>query len=294
MKSKEFEASNLLKDNIPLEEFFGMTRNDIHVLLYYSFSELSPVQLRNNITDSTLDRIPFFRIVEKFLNILEREHIIKLTPLGALPKKVMVELYSYKFIPDEFIESGLVKLVRQENCISIQTAWITARIARLVKNTKGYLTLTKSGIKLLKPENRTQLFRTVLSTFTEQFSWAFNDGYPDQPIGQLGWAFSILLLHKYGDQVRTVDFYAEKYLTMVPRFILLFDSDFSTPESEFTHCYGIRSFERFLLWYGFVTVEKSGKYSNIEKDKYLATGLIEQLFSFELIDRNNHNTIILN
>jgi hypothetical protein len=294
MKSKEFEASNLLKDNIPLDEFFGMTRNDIHVLLYYSYNELSPVQLRNDIDNSSLDRISFFRIVEKFLNIIEREYIIKLTPLGALPKKVMVELYSYKFIPDEFIESGIVKLAKQENCISIQSAWITARIARLVKKTNGYLSLTKTGIKLLKPENRAQLFRTILSTFTEKFSWAFNDGYPDQPIGQLGWAFSILLLHKFGDQKRTVKFYAEKYLAMLPRFILLFDSDFSTPESEFTNCYGIRSFERFLLWFGFVTVEKSGKFSDTGKDKYSSTELIEKLFNFEQIDRKNQNTIILN
>lgn len=294
MKFKDLEASNLLKDNIPLDDFFGMTRNDIHVLLYYTFSEISPVQLRNDIDNSTLDRIPFFRIVEEFLKIIERENIIKLTPLGALPKKVMVELYSYKFIPDEFIETGIVKLMRQENCISIQTAWITTRIARVVKNTNGYLSLTKTGIKLLKPENRTQLFRTILSTFTEKFSWPFNDGYPDQPIGQLGWAFSILLLHKFGGQTRTVQFYSEKYLAMFPRFIVLFDSDFSTPESEFTNCYGIRSFERFLLWFGFVTVEKSGKYSDIKKDKYLATDLIEQLFNFDLIDRKDQDTIILN
>jgi len=294
MKIKDFEASNLLKDNIPLDDFFGMTRNDIHVLLYYTFSEKSPVQLRSDIDNSTLDRISFFRIVEEFLKIIEREKIIKLTPLGALPKKVMVELYSYKFIPDEFIESGLVKLMRQENCISIQTAWITTRIARVVKNTSGYLSLTKTGIKLLKPENRTQLFRAILSTFTEKFSWPFNDGYPEQPIGQLGWAFTILLLHKFGDQAKTVEFYSEKYLAMFPRFILLFDSDFSTPESEFANCYGIRSFERFLLWFGFVTVEKSGKYSDIEKDKYLASDLIEKLFNFDFIDRKPQNAIILN
>ena len=65
--------------------------------------------LQNEIDSNVLDKIPFFKLCEEFLKILKREEFIKLTPLGALPKKVMVELYAYRFITDKMIENGISK-----------------------------------------------------------------------------------------------------------------------------------------------------------------------------------------
>ena len=118
----DIEANILLRNNSPLDEFLGLSPTEIHHLIYDTFGEKSPVQFRDDIDNETLDQIPLFRIVEEFLKIIYRDKQIKLTPLGALPKKVMVEIYDKGFLHDERIESGLTKLWKEDDCIAIKSA----------------------------------------------------------------------------------------------------------------------------------------------------------------------------
>jgi len=275
------ETTILLRNNAPLDDFLGLSANDMQHLLYDTFGDKSPVQLRNDIDNATLDRIPFFRLTEEFLKLLQRDKQIKLTPLGALPKKVMVELYAYKFIPAEHIERGITKLSREIDCNSIMTARFVIELAGLVKKQYGRLYLTKAGATLLQPDKRLQLFKTIFSSFIDKFSWSYNDGYPEHPIGQLGWAFSILLLDKFGDQPRTIGLYADKYLTAFPKFLSFFNPNFFAPKRQFQQCYGIRTFERFFLWFGFATVDKQKVFLDLDTDKFTATDLVQKLFNIE-------------
>ena len=271
----------LLRSNMPVENFLGLTPTEVHYLLYDTFGEKSPLQFRNDLDDTMLDQIPLFRIVEEYLKIIKRDKQIKLTPLGALPKKVMVELYDKKILLDEHIESGLIKLWREQDCISIANASFTSKLAGLVKKANGKLALTKKGVKLLQPENRILLFKLFFQTFTEKLMWGSNDGYPDKAVGQLGWAFSVYMLTQFGDQPYTTDFYAEKYLKAFPNFITFFKPSYSTPERQCAHCYSIRTFNRFLLWFGFVTVERQKHYLDLETDKFTGTDLVKKVFSFD-------------
>lgn len=279
MDFSKLETDILLENNSPFDDFLGLSSNNMHNLLYYPYSDNSPVQLRSDLDNATLDRIPFFRIVEELLKVIRRDGFIKLTPLGALPKKIMVELYSYKYIPEEFIEKGISKLLRQQDSVSIETARFVAEVARLAKKLKGKFLLTKKGTTLLKPESRLQLFETVLQTFTQGFNWGYNDGYPAQPIGQLGWAFSVFMLDRFGDQLRRGEFYGDKYLRAFPHFITFFDDDYGTPADNCKSCYSLRVFDRFFDWFGFVTVEKRA--TIFDKSSYKATDLLQKVFVIE-------------
>lgn len=271
----------LLLNNRPVENFLGLTPTEVNYLLYDTFSEKSLLQFSNDIDDSTLDQIPLFRIAEEYLMILQRDKLIKLTPLGALPRKVLVELYDKRILLDEQIESGLTKLWREQDCISIANARFTAELAGLVRKANGKLYLTKKGSKLLQPENRIQLFKLFFQTFTQKLMWGSNDGYYDKTVGQLGWAFSIFMLTKFGDQANLSEFYAERYLKAFPNFITFFKPSYSTPESQCAYCYGIRTFDRFLLWFGFVTVEKQRHYLDLETDKFTRTEVVNKVFQFD-------------
>jgi hypothetical protein len=277
----DIETNILLRNNSPLDDFLGLSPTEIHHLLYETFGDKSPVQFRDDIDDKTLDQIPLFRIVEEFLKIIYRNKLIKLTPLGALPKKVMVELYDKRFLLDEHIESGLIKLWKEDDCISIKSARLTAELSGLVKKANGKLTLTKTGTKLLETNNRLQIFKQFFQAFTEKFLWSFNDGYPEQPIGQLAWAFSIIMLDKFGDQPQTVELYANKYLKAFPEFIKYFRHAYSTPERQFYRCYGVRTFDRFFLWFGFVIVDKQKKYLDLDTDKFKRTDLVKSIFKID-------------
>jgi hypothetical protein len=271
----------LLRNNKPVENFLGLTPTEVHYLLYDTFGEKSPLQFRNDLDDTTLDQISLFRIAEEFLKIIQRDSQIKLTPLGALPKKVMVELYDKKILLDEHIESGLIKLWREQDCISITSARMTAELAGFVRKANGKVVLTKKGEKLLQPENRINLFKQFFQTFTEKFNWGFNDLYPKEPIGQLGWAFSVYMLYRFGNQTYTSDYYAYMYLTAFPTYISFFEHTYSTPERQFISCYCTRTFDRFLLWFGFVTVNRKKHYLDLEPDKFTGTELVKRVFSFD-------------
>ena len=280
-KPDDIETNILLLNNSPVDDFLGLSPTEIHNLLYDTFGDKSPVQFRDDIDDKTLDQIPLFKIVEDYLKIIQRDKHIKLTPLGALPKKVMVELYDKRFLLDEHIESGITKLWKGDDCIAIRSARLTAEIAGLVKKVSGKLTLTRTVTKLLETNNRLQIFRQFFQAFTNKFLWSFNDGYPEQPIGQLGWAFSLILLDRFGDQPQTVEYYAVKYLRAFPKFITFFQPDYSTPERQFFRCYGVRTFDRFFLWFGFVTVDKQKIFIDLDTDKFKRTDLVKRIFKID-------------
>lgn len=280
-KPDDIETNILLLNNSPVDDFLGLSPTEIHNLLYDTFGDKSPVQFRDDIDDKTLDQIPLFKIVEDYLKIIQRDKHIKLTPLGALPKKVMVELYDKRFLLDEHIESGITKLWKEDDCIAIRSARLTAEIAGLVKKVSGKLTLTRTVTKLLETNNRLQIFRQFFQAFTNKFLWSFNDGYPEQPIGQLGWAFSLILLDRFGDQPQTVEYYADKYLRAFLKFIKFFQPDYSTPERQFFRCYGVRTFDRFFLWFGFVTVDKQKIFIDLDTDKFKRTDLVKRIFKID-------------
>jgi len=277
----DIKAIILLRNNSPVDDFLGLSAIEIHHLIYDSFGDKSPVQFQCQIEDETLDQIPLFRIAEGFLKIIYRDKQIKLTPLGALPKKAMVELYDKKFLLDEHIESGITKLWKEDNCISIKSVRLTVEIAGLVRKANGKLILTKKGSKLIETNNRSQLFKQFLQAFADKFLWSYNDGYPEQPIGQLAWAFSVIMLNKYGDQPQTVEFNAHKNLKAFPKFITFFKHEYATPERKFIRCYGLRTFYRFFLWFGFVIVDKQQKYLDLDRDKFIRTELVLSIFKID-------------
>jgi hypothetical protein len=280
----KFNAEILLRNNSPVDDFCGLTPTEIHTLLYSPFSERSPIGIREKFNDSTLDRIPFFRIAEEFFKIVQREKKIKLTPLGAIPKKVMVELYNHRFFLVEEIECGITKLWREEDCIIISSARLSTEVAGLVKRTNGKLSLTKMGTKLLLPENRLTLFKNILTSYTQKFNWGYNDRYPSYPVGQLGFGFSLYLLSQFGNVERTISFYADQYFKAFPKFIPIFiDEDHMLGERGCRQCYMLRTFDQFLEWFGLAAIKRKNSFIIGGDDSVIRTELVDQIFMFETI-----------
>ena len=279
MKYQDLETIQLLVDNTPLDDFCGLTPNEVHSLLYNTFGSNSPLKIKSDIPNQTLDNIPFLRLTEEFLKIIKRNSFIKLTPLGALPKKTLHELYNHRLITEYVIELGISKLTREIDSSVLTSLRINTQLTGAIKKNNGKLTLTKQGEKLLQSDKRHELFRLTLQTFTDKFNWSYNDGYPEHPIGQLGWGFSVYLLFQFGSQPQTVQFYADKYLKAFPMFLQYFPQQpFSTPQRGFTSCYSIRTFDRFLEWFGFVDIEKQKQTSDSGKSIIKRTDTLTQTF----------------
>ena len=178
----------------PHEDFLGLSPNDMHDLIYLTFDSDSILKINSDISDEVLNQIPYFRLTEEFLKIIERDGFIKLTPLGALPKKFLVELYNHRILLDEGIELGIHKLSKEMDSLALSSIHNNTVASGLVVKRNGRLVLTKAGSKLLGLKFRNQLFIKLLQTFTEKNDWSNFDLYPRMPIGQIGWGFTIILL----------------------------------------------------------------------------------------------------
>lgn len=276
---QSIEKNILKQNNAKNDDFVGLSPNQIHILLYDTFSEYSPLKIREDLTESTLDQIPLFKIAEEYLKIIQRDQFIKLTPLGALPKKILIELYDKKFLLDEFIESGIVKLNHEEKAIPIRSARIAIELAGLVRKTKGKLFLTKAALKLLETNNRLEIFRKFFESFTNKFLWSYNDRYQENYIGQIGWGFSVILLNKFGEEWAPVKKYSEAYLRAFPTLISFLNDDYLiSVEKMFLNCYTIRTFNRFFIWFGFVEIDKKNKLIDLENNTYKRTDLLKRIF----------------
>ena len=279
---KQIEAEVLLRNNSPIADFENLSPTNFHYILYDTYNENSPVHFHKHIENQTLDKVPLFRVVEDFIRIIEREKFIKLTPLGALPKKVMVELYDKKYIYDELIEIGITKLWKEQDCIAILSTKIVTEIAGITKRINGKMTLTKKGTTFLKLENRQAFFELFITTFADKFNWSFNDGYPEKPIGQIGWTFTVYLLEKYGKHFQSESFYAEKYLKALPDFLNEFETNGYRPQNElFASCYGVRTFQRFLEWFGLVETDREIRKKWNEDLKIKATDILTKIFRID-------------
>ena len=141
----------------------------MHALLYQPLEPASVVQLRADVPGEVLDRVPFLRLTEAFLCLLQRETPLRLTPLGALPRKYLRELYAHSFILEEGLETGLFTLSREIDSLAITTLHQTTQLAGLARLVRGQLLLTRKGGQLLDPAQRPVLWALVLDTFTNRF-----------------------------------------------------------------------------------------------------------------------------
>lgn len=276
------EVMRHLMNNRPREDFGGLSSNEMHRLLYDTYEAACPLQINSPIADETLDALPFFRLTEIFLEIIQRDGYVKLTPLQALPKKILTELYSHKFIPEYFIETGLYKLSREVDSPVLSALHYNTQLSGLIRKANKKLFLTKVALKLLAENNRTMLFIKALQAYTNKLSWSYFDGYPEMPVGNLGWGYTIFMLMHEGDVPREPTYYASKYLQAFPEFFeTLPKRQYSTPEQDLERCYSLRTFERFLERWGFVSTQDATTGMNTEHRRYIPTPALKAIFRFD-------------
>jgi hypothetical protein len=242
-------------------------------VLYSSFSKDSPIQLQK-LPDEEYQQIPMLNQVKYLTHLINRAGEIKLTGKGFLPTKMVADIYQQGFIKDELIESGINKLYKETDSMAINLTRILAELAGLTKKRNGKLSLTKSSEKYRS--NNDKLLRLLLTTFATKFNWAYYDGYQENGIGQFGFGFTLILLSKYGDNKQPDSFYAEKYFNAFPQLLEGVQPNYGTLEKYTANCYSIRTFDRFLEYFGLVRIDKERKLG--DSIKYISkSGLFDRI-----------------
>jgi hypothetical protein len=255
----EIDALMDAENNRPIEDFEGYSPFEMQQLLYSTFGENSPIQLQK-LTTEDYQKIPMLMQVKYLADIIAKAGEIKLTKKGYLPTKIVAELYQQGFLKEEYIEEEIFKLYKEADSMTVNLTRILLEMAGLTKKRFGKLSLTKRGEKIIADDYK--LLCRLFETFAKKFNWAYYDGYEENQAGQLGFGFTLILLSKYGKEKRLDSFYANKYYKAFPQILHTFKRTYDTLERYATRCYYLRTFERFLDYFGLVTIEKKGRALN--------------------------------
>ena len=271
--NKHFEKIQNERNNRGISDFEGYSPIEMQFVIYDTFGNDSPIQLLE-LCDTDFKKIPLLNQIKYLLKLVNDNGELKLTAKGFLPPKIVSDIYNQKYIKEEMIESGISKLYKETGSNSINLTRILLELSELIKKRNNKLTLTKKGKAELN-ENL-KLLKSILKAFGTKFNWGYYDGYRDNEIGQLGFGFSLILLGKYGSERRHDLFYAKKYLSAFPMLIEQVEtSRFNTKEEQVYKCYSLRTFDRFLNYFGLVEIDSKNK---LNSDKFIKkTELFDKL-----------------
>ena len=248
------------QNNRGIPDFEGYSPTEMQFILYDTFGKNSPIQLLE-LSEPDYNNIPILKQIKYLLKIIDEKGELRLTAKGFLPTKIVSNIYDQEFIKDEMIESGISKLYKETDSMSINLTRILSELSGIIKKRNKKLSLTKKGKKELN-DNR-KLFENIITTFGTRFNWAYYDGYGNNQIGQLGFGFSLILISKYGSEKREDSFYSKKYLSAFPLLIEQIEpSNFRPREKQASDCYSLRTFDRFLDYFGIIKIESEAKWNS--------------------------------
>jgi hypothetical protein len=259
-------------NNKPNPDIDGLSPNQMSKLFYRTFETDSLLTLPA-LPESDYEQIPLLNQVRFFLELVARDKEIRLTKTGNIPVKMVKEIYDQRFILDELIEMGITKLYQEISCPVIHLTHILCGQMAVTKKRNGKLNLTKLGEKCLKSPS--ELLPLLLKSFCTKFNWAYFDGHGQNEIGQFGIGYSLYLISKYGEETRKSGFYAEKYFMAFPTLIHAID------DQGAIRCYSLRTFERFLDYFGVVKLESTKTFPRSDLS-ITKTELFDKVFVFKV------------
>jgi hypothetical protein len=247
---------NQKRNQTPHPDFESLSPEQMHHLLHAPLSSDSVIGLKGSYEEPVLDKIPFFILMERLWEELQTSQILKLTPKGNLSIEICKRLYEAKVLVQEDIERGITKKISEDNVAFIRALKICLQLGGYVKKRKNTLSLAKAAEKGLQLE-RSKQFVKLFTDFTTRFNWAYLDYVENTTAGQFAWAFSLLLLHKYGGEWKECSFYANKLLKAFPMISPSIPHPmYATMEIEYERVYQWRFVEHFAFWFGLVELEQ--------------------------------------
>jgi hypothetical protein len=242
------------QNNKGISKFEGYSPYEMYKIINQPFKDDNPIKFMP-LDTVDFEEIPIFQQILYLANLIREKGEIKLTQKGFLPTKIVAELCNQEFLFNEKIDLSRVKVYKEADSMSATLTRIIMNLSKLVKKRNNKLSLTKSGEKLLSDYNL--LLRTIITVYCTRFNWAYFDGFGENNIGQMGFGFSLILLSKYGHKKRIDNFYSDKYFAAYPQLI----TEMPPPRYEFTakdpeRCYSLRTFDRFMKYFGLVELEQ--------------------------------------
>lgn len=249
----DFDKLMEIKNSMPEKDFEGLSPAQMSILLYELENEDI---LEINDTLESINEIPFIKSMHELIKLIDPEKGTKLTSTGNLPVRIVKGLYDKKIIKDKHIEAGITKLSKETDSESIHCTKIIGLLSGFLRIANNRIFVTKKGKNF---ENDRTKLKKILNTFGSKYNLGYLDGFDNNKIGQHDFKYSLYLLSKFGEKERYTNFYADKYFIAFPM---------NGDNNDRNHkIYTLRTFERFLNYFGIIELEKSWNERKIKKSK---------------------------
>jgi len=271
------------RNNAPNPDIDNLSPIDMSKILYETYTEGSPIGIKKDVPNEVYEKIPFIKGARMLFNAVG-EKGLKLTPKGSLPRKLSHDIFHEIGVSGSLYDATYKKSPNQDDIIEVTNVKVICELAGLTKKRHGKLTLTKNGEKLSRPKNVSLLFEKIFTTNYKKFNLGYHDGYPDKTGFQNCFGYTLYMLLRYGNEMKTKKFYANKNLVAFPMLPgdFIEDSSYSTPEGRCESAYWVRIFLRFLKYYGFLEFQGKAE-SSWRRDENIAFKASDLFFEiFEL------------
>jgi hypothetical protein len=232
-------------------DFDNFSPNEMDRILYHPFEDDCPFHLGQDLCD--LDDVPLLNHVMIYLEYLKENSPLKLTPKGNFTRSVCKYLIENGVRENDYY---LDQPIRSEDDIQYLgfMKQITSRMG-LVSKRNNKFSLSGKGKKFLKMDVA-ERYRVLFKYMATGFNWGYFDFFPESWIVQGGFAFSIFLFQKYGEEKRPPEFYSHRFRIAFPDLYLDFvEWRGRDPVMGYEWTYITRVIKRFLCRMGLVEVE---------------------------------------
>ncbi len=238
----------------PLDEFHGLSPDQMHRMLHFPFS--SPELVRIPEMLDTSPTAPIVTLLELLTDAIG-EKGLKPTAKGNLPRKFCREAalaYWGEEVYQENTRFGGIN--REEDFSEMHITRLVAELAGLIRKYKGKFILSRNCRALLTGKGLAAIYPGLFTTYVQQSNWAYRDGYPELRFIQTAFLFTLHLLIRYGDTWRPHAYYEDSFLRAFPMVVEeLPVGQVFTPEEEVRRCYTWRTLVHFVGFFGLATVE---------------------------------------
>jgi len=267
LENKKFqsidEAQNFLdawsanRNTEAVPEFLGLSREQMHRVLYRAFEDTSDiVTLNENISREEIAEVRIVRETVYFLKRLSELEPLKATVKGNLPRAFAQEMHSV------FPEApGFdYPIMSEQDDWRLSALRYVLDVGGWIKKRNQKFSLTRRGRNVVNSGFGADDFFHLMDTYLHKFNWGSQDFYPSLDIIQQGVLFSCYLLYRKAKAHVQADKLTKDFIRAFPTILTTVEGDpFSEPEDLVHMAYSVRFLQRFCHYFGLVTIKTEQK-----------------------------------
>ncbi|WP_217541447.1 YecA family protein [Vibrio metschnikovii] len=271
------------RNNQPHPDFCGVTPTQMANWLYAPFAELQWVSIS---TPDSLSASPVMRYLALILDeAMAQEGSFKATSKGNLPAKLVKQASA--LLPEFAVAQFPVNISISEFAGSNEDKFnalhytrVLAEMSGIIYRRSGRYHVKKEAQKQYQAQGLQAFFKPTLEAAISQYNWGYLDGFEYDVDLRTFWLFMLWRIQIH----HSVDQLVEEVITAFPDLLQPFPvDDYFSPERNLSMLIESRFIERFLQFWGFVTIDPI-RYINAEPVARVVQvqPLLKQTFQFTI------------